>query len=97
MRVLKAYKNMEPTFSELAKVLTALKFKNKSSKDYFVFINEKFDATVFLKINKEKNAVPKADFAVLSFILAEKEVIKDPFDIGKMIEKNREELKKIAV
>ena len=89
IKELRAYKDMEPTYEELAKALKKLKFIDKSTSDTFVYINKKFDSIILLKKGRVKDLVHKANFASMSWGLEEQGVFKHEHDLGKMIEKFR--------
>ena len=44
MKSLRAYKDMEPTYNELATALKKLGFANKRTSDTFVYENKKYGA-----------------------------------------------------
>ena len=79
---------MEPTYKDLAQALKKLNFKDKSTKELFVYVNEEFDSIVVLNLKSNLELVHKAHFAALSHQLEQQGVIKHQFDLGKMIEKD---------
>ncbi len=89
MKPLRAYKDMEPTYGELAYALRKLGFVDNSTSDTFVYINKKFNAIVLLPLGDKDDNVHKANFASLSWGLEEQGVLEHEYDLGKMIEQMR--------
>jgi hypothetical protein len=89
MRFHRAYKDMEPTYGELALALKKLKFDNESSQDSFRYAHKKSGAIVLLSLRPDDAKVHKAKFAALSFNLEEFGVLKHEHDLGKLIEQMR--------
>ncbi len=96
MEKLRSYKEMEPTYAELASALDKLDFENKSTSELFAFYNKRFDAVVVLPLKTGQSKVRKARFAALSSVLAGQGVLQHEFDLGKMIEQYRLQEKKAA-
>jgi hypothetical protein len=86
---LKAYKDLEPTYEELAKALKSLNFEDKSNDKAFIFIEKKSGAEVILPMNREIKVVHKAKFASLCWGLEEFGVLHHEHDLGKLIEQYR--------
>jgi hypothetical protein len=89
MRELRAYKDMEPTYNELAKALVKLGFKNKSTTDLWVYSKEETGSVVLLPMKPAANLVNRANFASLSWTLEGQGVLQHEHDLGKMIEQMR--------
>ncbi|MBK8565611.1 MAG: hypothetical protein IPN76_20255 [Saprospiraceae bacterium] len=89
MKYLRAYKDMEPTYAELASALQMLKFVNESTTDNFRYAHKKSGAIVLLKMLPDDAKVHKARFAALSWNLEQFGVLKQEDDLGKLIEKMR--------
>ena len=97
MTELRAYKDMEPTYGELAEALKKLNFEDRSYDTHFLFINDEFDAIVLLPLKHPNAKVHRAHFAGFSMTLEHKGVLEHMFDLGKMIEKTRRQKKKAAL
>lgn len=80
---------MEVNYKELKAALSFLKFMDKSTKDFFVFYNEQYDAMVLLPLKEDKAVVDKAYFAAITYILTGKGVIQDRNILAKIIENHR--------
>ena len=89
MKYLRAYKDMEPTFGELAKGLTQLKFENRSNDELFLYYHKNTDTLVVLKKGKINDPINRARFAAISLNLEGMGVIEHIDDLGKMIEQAR--------
>ena len=89
MKIARAYKDMTPTYGELATALKKLKFVDKSTSAAFVYVHEATDSIVLLPLKAENENVLVDHFASLSYILEGRGVIDHQYDIGKMIEKAR--------
>ena len=89
MEISVIYKNMEVTYGELANALRHLNYRNVSTDKEFVYVNSDFDSIILLPLKNEKEAVNKARFSTISFILSQKGVINHEHDLAKMIENAR--------
>ncbi len=89
MRELRAYKDMEPTYGELAKALEKLGFQNRNTEQYFFFVNDKYKAEILLPLKSGNAKVNKAHFAAFSWGLEQQGVLRHEYDLGKMIEQSR--------
>ena len=89
MRELRAYKDLEPTYNELAKALKKLGFKNRSTEELWAYANEKTGSIVVLPLKSDNDPVHKANFASLSWTLEGQGVLQHEYDLGKLIEQMR--------
>jgi hypothetical protein len=89
MKLLRAYKDMEPTYGELAEALRKLHFVDKSNERSFFYVHKKSGAEVLLILKAVSEKVHKAHFASLSWNLEEFGVLQHEHDLGKLIEQMR--------
>ncbi len=83
---------MDVTYAELATVLKQLNFEDKSTTKVFRFVNESFDAEVFIQLGDANSLVQKANYQAITFILTAKGVFDKRSDLNALIEKNRQQL-----
>ncbi len=89
MESMTSYKNVQPTYAELAKALQKLSLKNRSQGQLFSFTSHNGEPIVLLPIEAESNQVNMARFIAISYNLADLGILKHPHDLGKMIEQMR--------
>jgi hypothetical protein len=83
------YKEIAPTYQEVAEALTQLGYKEETNSTFFLFVNEKHQSEVKLPYQPYETPFMKANLAGFSYLLYMQGVIKDQDKLAKMIEKNR--------
>jgi hypothetical protein len=89
MQYTHVYKEITPTYQEMAQVLTQLGYKEETNSTFFLFVNEKHQSEVKLPYQPYDTPFMKANLAGFSYLLYMQGVIKDQDKLAKMIEKNR--------
>lgn len=88
------YKEMNVTYGEVAQALEQLGYRNESNLEYFKFINEKYQSEIILPASPLESDFVKANTVGFSNLLFMQGVIKDPDNLVKIIEKNRNKVLK---
>ena len=83
------YKEMDVTYGEVATALIQLGFKDKSTQESFLLVNETTKSEVRLPYRSMDALFPKINTLGFSNILFMQGIIKHPDNLVKMIEKNR--------
>ncbi len=89
METFRIYKDMEVTYAEFSRALKKLGFQNESTPTEYRYVNHSVNCIVKLPPKHPNSKVLKAYFASHSISLYYFEIIKDPHDLAKMIEKER--------
>ena len=89
MQYTHVYKEITPTYQEVAQVLTQLGYKEETNATFFLFVNEAYQSEVKLPYQPYETPFMKANLAGYSYLLYMQGVIKDQKKLAKMIEKNR--------
>jgi hypothetical protein len=89
MQYTQVYKEITPTYQEMAQVLTQLGYREETNATFFLFVNEAHQSEVKLPYQPYETPFMKANLAGFSYLLYMQGVIKDQDKLAKMIEKNR--------
>jgi hypothetical protein len=89
MQYTQVYKEITPTYQEMAQVLTQLGYKDQTNATFFLFVNEEHESEVKLPYQPYETPFMKANLAGFSYLLYMQGVIKDQDKLAKMVEKNR--------
>jgi hypothetical protein len=89
MHYTRVYKEISPTYQEVAEALTQLGFREETNSEFFLFVNDKHKSEVKLPARPYDAPFLKANLAGFSYLLFMQGVIKDTDDLAKLIEKNR--------
>lgn len=89
MQYTHVYKEIMPTYQEVAQALMQLGYKEQTNTAFFLFVNEEHQSEVKLPYQPYETPFMKANLAGFSYLLYMQGVIKDQNKLAKMIEKNR--------
>jgi hypothetical protein len=96
MQYTKVYKEISPSYQEVAEALKQLGFREETNSEFFLFVNDKHKSEVKLPARPYDAPFLKANLAGFSYLLFMQGVIKDSDDLAKLIEKNRLKANKIS-
>lgn len=89
MEFMTNYKDIQPTYFELANVFKRLRLNQKKQSSGFVFVDEKGEPVVILPKKQGNEKIQLARFIALSYNLADLGILSHPHDLAKMIEQLR--------
>jgi hypothetical protein len=89
MQYTHVYKEITPTYQEVAQALMQLGYKEETNSMFFLFVNEEHQSEVKLPYQSYETPFMKANLAGFSYLLYMQGVIKNQDKLAKMIEKNR--------
>ncbi len=89
MQYTHVYKEITPTYQEVAQALTQLGYKDETNATFFLFVNEEHQSEVKLPFQSYDKPFLKANLAGFSYLLYMQGVIRDQDKLAKLIEKNR--------
>lgn len=89
MQYTHVYKEIAPTYQEVAQALTQLGYKDETNSTFFLFVNDAHQSEVKLPYQPYEKPFMKANLAGFSYLLYMQGVINDQDKLAKMIEKNR--------
>jgi hypothetical protein len=89
MQYTRVYKEIAPTYQEVAQALKQLGYQEKTDSEHFLFVNDAHQSEVKLPARPYDAPFLKANLAGFSYLLFMQGVIKDPDNLAKLIEKNR--------
>ncbi len=93
MQYTHVYKEIAPTYQEVAQALKQLGYREETNSEFFLFVNDDHKSEVKLPARPYEALFLKANLAGFSYLLFMQGVVKDPDKLAKLIEKNRLSIK----